>query len=190
MRGSMRASPASSTVCSTCRSDRRTRMSSGRSAVPDCGPPAGDVALDLCTAPALEPLRPILAVRLDEDAGDGMDEVGVRRHVVLPCRKVAPCRLDGSPPNPSEVPSARSPRLRTAARRAYDPRCGTRDAPVRRVVEREQREPRKRCRDANTRRPKERGRPFGGRGTTVEQETGWPAKVRFSVRRRPERRDP
>ena len=190
MRGSMRASPASSAVCSTCRSARRTRMSSGRSAVPDCGPPASDVALDLCTAPALEPLRPTLAVRLDEDAGDGMDEVGVRRHVVLPCRKVAPCRLDGSPPNPSEVPSARSPRLRTAARRAYDPRCGTRDAPVRRVVEREQREPRKRCRDANTRRSKERGRPFGGRGTTVEQETGWPAKVRFSVRRRPERRDP
>ena len=37
-----------------------------------------------------------------------MDEVGVRRHVVLSCRKVAPCRLDGSPPNPSEASSARS----------------------------------------------------------------------------------
>ena len=71
-----------------------------------------------------------------------MDEVGVRRHVVLPCRKAAPCRLDGSPPNPSEAPSARSPRLRTAARRAYVPRCGTRDAPVPRVVERESSESR------------------------------------------------
>ena len=78
----------------------------GPAAVPDCGPPAGDAALDLCTAPALEPLRPILAVRLDEGVGDGMDEVGVRRHVVLPCRKAAPCRLDGSPPNPCEAPSA------------------------------------------------------------------------------------
>ena len=29
----------------------------GSGAVPDCGPPAGDAALDLCTAPALEPLR-------------------------------------------------------------------------------------------------------------------------------------
>ena len=107
----------------------------GPDAVPDCGPPAGDAALDLCTAPALELFRPMLAVRLDEGASDGMDEVGVRRHVVLPCRKATPCRLDGSPPNPSEAPSARSPRLRTAARRAYVPRCGTRDAPVPRVVE-------------------------------------------------------
>ena len=58
------------------------------------------------------------------------------------------------------------------------------------VVEREQREPCKRRRDANTRRPKGRGRPFGGRETTVEQETGCPVKVRSSVRRRPERCDP
>ena len=50
---------------------------------------------------------------------------------------------------------------------------------------REQREPRKRRRDASSRRPKGRGCPFGGRETTVEQETGWPAKVRSSVRRRP-----
>ena len=43
-------------------------------------------------APALDPLRSILAVRLDEGVGDGMDGVGVRRHVVLPCRKAAQCR--------------------------------------------------------------------------------------------------
>ena len=189
----MRASPASSTVCSTCRKrpqDEDVLGPVGPGVVPDCGPPAGDAALDLCTAPALDPLRPIPAVRLDGGVGDGMDEVGVRRHVVLPCRKAVPCRLDGLPPDLSEGPSAHSPRLRTAARRAYVPRCGTRDAPVLRVVEREQREPRKRRRDANTRRPKGRGRPFRGRGTTVEQETGWPAKVRSSVRRRLERRDP
>ena len=98
-------------------------------------------------------------------------------HVERPLRVASMARLR-APPKP---PSARSPRLRTAARRAYVPRCGTRDAPVPRVVKREQREPRKRRRDANTRRPKGRDRPFGGRGTTVEQETGWPAKVRFSV---------
>ena len=112
MRGSMRASPASSAVCSTCRSARRTKNvlePVGPGAVPDCSPPAGDAALDLCTAPALDPLRPILAVRLDEGVGDGMEEVGVRRYVVLPCRNVAACRLDGPPPNPSEVPSTRSP---------------------------------------------------------------------------------
>ena len=38
----------------------------------DGGPPAGDAAIDLCTPPALDPLSPILAVRLYEDGGDGM----------------------------------------------------------------------------------------------------------------------
>ena len=59
----------------------------GPGAVPDCGPPAGDAALDHCTAPALEPLRPILAVHLDDGVGDGTDDVGVRRHVVLPLER-------------------------------------------------------------------------------------------------------
>ena len=52
---------------------------------------------------------------------------------------------------------------------------------------REQREPRKRRRDANTRWPKGRGRPFRGRGTTVEQEARWPAKVRSSEGYGPQR---
>ena len=108
-------------------------------------------------SPALKPPRPILVVRLDEGVGDGMDEVGVRRHVVLPCRRAPPCRPDGSPPNPTEAPSTRSSRLWTAVRQvAYVPRCGTRDedAPVPRVVERERRELRKRHHEANTRCPK------------------------------------
>ena len=121
-------------------------------------------------------------------------EVGVRRHVVLACRKAAPCRLEGSSPtSPTHPSAARSPpRLRTTARRAYVPRYGTRDVdtPVQRVVGREGRELRKRRREASTGRPKGHGRAFGGRGTTVDQETDWPANVRSSVRRRPERRDP
>ena len=66
----------------------------GSGAVLDCGPPPGDVTLDLCTVPALGPIRPILSVCLDEGVGNGMDEVGVCRHVALPCQKAAPCRLD------------------------------------------------------------------------------------------------
>lgn len=129
-------------------------------------------------------LRPILAVRLDEGIGDDMDEVGVRRHVVLPRRKAAPCCGDGSPPNPSKrPPPARldSGRLHIG-RRSHVAGRGT--LWCREWVEREQREARKRRHDANTRRPKGRGRQFGGRETTVEQETGWPAKVRSLVRRR------
>ena len=120
MWGLVRASPASSSVCSTCRSAGRTRMSSvGRfRRRPRLRSASRRRRAQPLHGPALEPLRPILAVRLDEGVGDGMDEVGVRRHVVLPCRKAAPCRFDGSPPNPSEAPSVRSPRLRTAARRA------------------------------------------------------------------------
>ena len=93
-----------------------------------------------------------------------MEEVGVRRHVVLPCRKAAPCRLDGSPPNFSEAPSARSPRLRTAARRAYVPRSGTRGAPVPRVVERESSESRANAAVTRTR--------AGRRGTVVRLVVG------------------
>ena len=111
-------------------------------AVLDCGPPAGDAALDLCTAPALELLRPIPAVGLDDGIGDGVDEVGARRHVMLPCPNAAPCCLDATPPSPSEAPSACLPRLRTAACQAHVPRRGTRDAPVPRVVERESSESR------------------------------------------------
>lgn len=82
------------------------------------------------------------AVGLDEGIGDGMDEVGARRHVMLPYRNAAPCCLDALPPNPSEAPSTRLPRLRAAARRARVPRCGTKDAPAPRVVERESSESR------------------------------------------------
>ena len=49
------------------------------------GAPSSESTLDGRPAPALEPLRRILAVRLDEGVGDGVDEVGVRGHVALPC---------------------------------------------------------------------------------------------------------
>ncbi len=42
----------------------------------DRGAPSGDAALDGLAAPALEPLGRILAVRLDEGIGDGMDVSG------------------------------------------------------------------------------------------------------------------
>ena len=135
-------------------------MSSGRSVrAPSwiAAPPAGDAALDLCTAPRTRATPSILAVRLDEGVGDGMDEVGARRHVVLSCRKAAPRRLDGSPPNPTEAPSpARLDPGRLHVERT--PHVAGRGTLRCRVVERERREPRKRCRDANTRRPKGRGR--------------------------------
>ena len=85
----------------------------GPGAVPDCGPPAGDAALDLCTTPALEPLRPILAVRLDEGAGDGMDEVGFVvmwcSHVERPLRVASMARLRTPPkrPPPARLDSGR-----------------------------------------------------------------------------------
>ena len=41
--------------------------------------------------------------------------------------RAAPCRLNGSPPNPSEAPSAPSPRLRTAARVSTDAAGPTED---------------------------------------------------------------
>ena len=75
-----------------------------------------------------------------------MDEVGVRRHVVLHVERPLRVASMACLPNPSGTPSARSPRLMTAAGQAYVPRYGTRDVPMRRTVEREQREPHKRRR--------------------------------------------
>ena len=54
-------------------------------AVCNGGAPSGETTLDGRPAPALEPLRRILAVRLDEGVGDGVAEVGVRGPVALPC---------------------------------------------------------------------------------------------------------
>ena len=54
-------------------------------AVCNRGAPSGETTLDGRPASALEPLRRILAVCLDEGVGDGVDEVGVRGHVALPC---------------------------------------------------------------------------------------------------------
>ena len=83
-----------------------------RGAALDCSPSASDAALGLCTVPALEPHGLALAVRLDEDVGDGMDEVGVRGHVVLRYESVAPARPGGSP----RAPPKRSPPTRLDSR--------------------------------------------------------------------------
>ena len=59
-------------------------------AVCNRGAPSGETTLDGRPASALEPLRRILAVCLDEGVGDGVDEVGVRGHVALPCEALLP----------------------------------------------------------------------------------------------------
>ena len=83
-------------------------MSSGRSVQAPSPIAAGQSATPRSTfaRPPLEPLGSIFAVCLDEGISDGMDGVGVRSHVVLPCRKAAPCRLNGPPPK--RPPLARS----------------------------------------------------------------------------------
>ena len=65
------------------------------------GAPSCDPALDGRTTAALDPLRGILAVRLDEGVGDGMDELGVPRHLALPCKAVLGVAPMDSPPSPS-----------------------------------------------------------------------------------------
>ena len=195
MRGSMRASPASSTVCSTCRSARRTRMSLGRS-VQAPSPIAARQPATLRSTFARCPHSshsvlswPCVSMRASTMAWMRWVFVVMScSHVERSLRVASMARLrtPAKRPPPARIDSGRL----HVGRTSHVSRFRTRDAPVPRVVEREQREPRKRRRDANTRLPKGRGRPFGGRGTTVEQETGWPAKVRSSVRRRPERRYP
>ena len=158
MRGSMRASPASSTVCSTCRSARRTRMSSGRS-VQAPSPIAARQPATLRSTFARPPhsshsvpSRPCVSMRASAMA---WLRLVVRRHVVLPCRKAAACRLDGSPPNPSRSalrPLASTPDGCTSGVRPTLRDEGRSSAAGGRA--REQREPRKRRRDGTTRRPK------------------------------------
>ena len=99
--------------------DEEVRGAVDPGAFGDRGAPAGDAALCLHAAPALEPVDRILAVRLDEGVGDGVDEVGVRVHVVLSCENATPARPGRFLPGPlRRAPSARSPRLRRPAGRA------------------------------------------------------------------------
>ena len=152
----------------------------------DRGAPASDAALDGRAAPALEPVERILAVRLDEGVGDGVDKMGVRVHVVLPCENAAPAR------------PGRSPRARTRARLPSAPldsrgggESGRRaaqggDVRVPPVVERDGRV----MRVGQLAPPTGRRishRKFGARETTDGKEVGRPATVVFSVRRRLER---
>ena len=90
------------------------------------GAPSCDPALDGRTTPALQPLRRILAVRLDEGVGYGMDEVVVRGHFALRCEALLGVASIDSAPSPFEVPSLRPPRFRLTTRRPYAARCATR----------------------------------------------------------------
>ena len=50
----------------------------------DCGAPLGDDTRDVYAPAAFKPFGRFLAVLGDEGASDGLDELRVRRHVVLP----------------------------------------------------------------------------------------------------------
>ena len=79
---------------------------------------------------APDPLCRILAVRLDKNVGDGMEEVRVRAHAALPHDGVLAVALMDSARNPLEAPSVGGPRLRMATRRSCDERRGPEDVPV------------------------------------------------------------
>ena len=75
----------------------------------DRGAPLGDDALDVRAPAAVEPFGRFLAMLRDEAAGDGVDELGVRRHVVLPAGKIRSGVVSPalSEPLPERPPSAR-----------------------------------------------------------------------------------
>ena len=150
-------------------------------AVCNRGAPSGETTLDGRPASALEPLRRILAVCLDKGVGDGVDEVGVRGHVALPCEallRVTSMALS-EPFRCALRPLASTPDADAAAV------CRTlrdEDVPVRRCS----RETAERCRNAG---PRHEAAVRAGCGTCGYSErkdgkgAGRPAKVLSSVRR-------
>ena len=78
----------------------------------DRGAPLGDDARDVCAPAAVEPFGRCLAVLGDEGVDDGLDELRVRRHVVLPCgrnRSGSSRRLSPNPYRSALRPLASTP---------------------------------------------------------------------------------
>ena len=88
------------------------------------GAPSRDPEPDGRSTPVLKPLCRILAVRLHEGVGDGMEEVRVRAHTALPYEGVLAVALMDSARSPLEAPSDRRRRLRMATTRLWDERRG------------------------------------------------------------------
>ena len=93
-------------------------------AVCNRGPPPGEITLDGRPAPAVEPLCRILAVRLDERVGDGVDEVGVRGHVPLRCEALLRVTLMALS-EPTGSPCVLPTRLLMATQRSHGASCET-----------------------------------------------------------------
>ena len=87
----------------------------------DRGAPFGHDARDVCAPAAFEPFCRFLAVLGDEGAGDGVDELCICSHVVLPERRNRSGSSRRLSPNRyrtvTGAPSDRSPRLRVTIRR-------------------------------------------------------------------------
>ena len=145
------------------------------------GAPSRDHSPNGRATPALEPLCRILAVRLDEGAGNGIDEVGVPGHVALPCEGERAVALMDSAQSPLEAPSVHRPRLRMATTRFCDERRDPKTSRFRGCA---------RDRDGKPRKAGRTRKPVGGtvRRTCNEVETndgrgpGRPANVGSSVR--------